>query len=337
MKKIIFGLVLLIPAAVGLMLPVTVASAGTTLTMATIDKTSDTYMLAVGWSTMLKKTKSGIAITPLEGGGTVKLLRGVAMGKWDIGFISTPHYLQSLAGKKKFKKDPPELREKYKNIRSLFGVTSGFGHYVVRADSGIKEIKDLKGKKVALGQPGGGGATITPLIFKAHGVEAEKDYTPQFLTASAALDEMRNHRNDMAAVWGGLPQAAIYNFSRKIPVHFLSLDKNAFETFKKEMPKGEFFVLRTYSSEELRAVYGDGLVQKGNVNFFTFQMQVVTRADMPEDVAYKIVKTFWENISEIKSTGAALSNINKDDSLETLSAELHPGALKYYKEKGWLR
>jgi TRAP-type uncharacterized transport system substrate-binding protein len=66
-------------------------------------------------------------------------------------------------------------------------------------------------------------------------------------------------------------------------------------------------------------------------------MQVIVREDMPEDMAYKIVKTFWENLADIKATGAALANMNKDDSLESLSAKLHPGALKYYKEKGWMK
>ena len=58
---------------------------------------------------------------------------------------------------------------------------------------------------------------------------------------------------------------------------------------------------------------------------------------MPEDVAYKIVKAFWENIDDIKATGVALANLNKDDCLASLSAQLHPGAVKYYKEKGWMK
>ncbi len=320
----------------GLIIFPSLVYAKTTLTMAAMGKTTDTYMVAVGWSNVLNKIKSDLAITPLEGGGVVMLARGMAQGKWDISFISTPHYLSALAGKSQFKKDPPAFREKYKDFRALFGVTSGMGMYVVRADSGIKEIIDLKGKKVAIGRPGGGGAKLTPLFFKAHGLEPG-DYKAEFLKPSPALDEMRNNRLDAAAVWGGIPQASLYNFSRQFPIHFLSFTTEAMDKFRTMIPKGENFVLRTYSSKELKAGYGDGVKQEGDVNFWTFPMQVVVRKEMSKDVAYEIVKAFWENLDEIKATGVALANLNEKDSLESLSAKLHPGAARYYKEKGWLK
>jgi len=306
------------------------------LTMAAMGETTDTYMLAVAWSNVLKKIKSDINITPLGGGGVVMLARGMAQGKWDISFISTPHYLDALAGKSQFDKDPEDLRGKYKNFRSLFGVTSGMGMYVVRADSQIKEIIDLKGKKVAIGRPGGGGAKLSPLILKAHGLEPA-DYKAEFLDPGPALDEMRNNRLDCAAVWGGIPVAALYNFSRQIPIHLPSFKKEAFEKFQKMVPNGDHFVLRTYKAEDLKKGYGEGVVQEGEVNFWTFQMQVIVRNDMPEGDAYKIVKAFWENIDDIRATGAALANFNYRDSLQSLSAQLHPGASRYYREKGWLK
>ncbi len=83
------------------------AQAKTNLTMAAMGQTSDTYMIAMGWSNVLNKTKSEVSISPLEGGGVVMLARGMAQGKWDIGFISTPHYLNALEGKGDLS---PELR-----------------------------------------------------------------------------------------------------------------------------------------------------------------------------------------------------------------------------------
>ncbi|MEW6670914.1 MAG: TAXI family TRAP transporter solute-binding subunit [Thermodesulfobacteriota bacterium] len=334
-NKFFIGFVVML-CFVGLVAMAAPARAQTTLSMAAMGATSDTYMVAVGWSNVLKRINSDIAITPLEGGGVVMLARGMAQGKWDISFISTPHYLDAMQGKGQFEKDPAELHGKYKTFRSLFGVTSGLGMYVVRADSNIKDYIDLKGKKIAIGRPGGGGAKIGPVILKAHGLEAG-DYKAEFLDPGPALDEMRNNRLDCAAVWGGIPQSSIYEFSRQIPVHFPSFTKEAFEKFKKMMPNGDQFILRSYSAEDLKKAYGSGIVQEGQVNFWTFQMQVVVREDMPEETAYKIVKAFWENLNDIKATGAALANMNKDDSLESLSATLHPGALKYYKEKGWIK
>lgn len=307
------------------------------LTIAALGETSDTFQLAVGWSGALLKAGSPVKLTPLNGGGSVKVMRGVAQSDWDIGFLSSPHYLHAIKGKKNFKKDPPDLRARYKKVRALFGITSGFGMYVVRADSGIKGIRDLKGKKVALGRPGGGGSKITPALFKAHGIIAEKDFTPEFLQPTEGFDEMRNGRLDLVAAWGGIPQAAVYSFSRQTPVRFLSLDRAAFKAFQKSFPGGSLFVLRTYSPEELKQGYGDGLVVDGPVNFFTFQMQVITRANVPEEAVYQIIKVFWEQLDAIKRTSAQLSNLNRNDALEGLSAPLHPGAERYYRERGWLK
>lgn len=307
-----------------------------TLTAAAISETSDTYMLAVGWSNVLRATGAGPEITPLSGGGTVRLIRGVATGQWDIGFISAPHYSQALAGRGNFEQDPPELRAAYESVRALFGITSGMGHYVVRADSGIETIADLRGRTVSVGQPGGGGSRITPILFRHHGAEAETDYNVVYLTDEAALDEMRNNRVDAAAVWGGVPQPLIYNFSRQFPVRFLSLTPEGFEAFQQEMPGGDTFVLRTFTADALRQEYGDALVQEGDVSFFTFPMQVIVRAEMPEEIAYTIVRTFWENLDDVKRIGAALSNLDPLEGLEGLSAELHPGAARYYRERGWL-
>ena len=98
----------------GLIASPALVCAKTSLTMAAMGKTTDTYMVAMGWSNVLNQIKSNIAITPLEGGGVVMLARGMAQGKWDISFISTPHYLNALDGKSQFAKDPADLREKYK-------------------------------------------------------------------------------------------------------------------------------------------------------------------------------------------------------------------------------
>ncbi len=309
-----------------------------TLTCAAIGKTSDTYILAVSWSTALNKAGSDVDITPLEGGGTVKLLRGVAGGRWDIGFIGSPHYVNALEGTLKFEKDPAHLREKYKEIRALFGIVSGMAQYVVRADSHIQSIPDLKGKKVGIGRPGGMGGTVTQAVFQAHGLESKKDYTPQYLDYNTALDEMRNNRLDATMIWGGVPHAAAYNFSRQIPIRFLPIDHSNFAAFKKDMPQGQWYVLRTFSPEKLKEAYGEKAVsQNAPADFWTFQMQVVCRAEIPDETAYAIVKGFWENLDRIKSASAALSIITHQNSLEALSAKLHPGARKYYQEKGWIQ
>jgi hypothetical protein len=332
LRKFLLAIVL-----AAMLTPAGVALADQDLTLGAIGTTSDTYIMAVAWSSIMKKSDSGVSITPLEGGGTVKLLRGVATGKYDIGFIGSPHYINALEGTLKFKKDPAELREKYKDVRALFGITSGMGQYVTRADSDVHAIKDVKGKKVAIGRPGGMAGTVTKTLFETYGLDPENDYSPEYLKYDAALDELRNNRLSVAFLWGGIPHSAAYNFSRQIPIRFLPIDDENYEKFKENMPEGQWYVLREFEPEDLKKAYGEKAIKQDRPsNCWTFQMQVVVHKDMSEDTAYAIVKNFWENIGEVHSASVALSKLNREQGLESLSADLHPGAAKYYKEKGWI-
>ncbi len=308
------------------------------LTAGAISTTSDTYQLAIGWANVLTESGSTVSITPLEAGGTVKLLRGVVSKKWDIGFIGSPHFANAVAGELNFASDPPSLREAYKQVRVLFATPSELGQYVVRGDSKIYTVTDLKGKKVAIGTPGGMAGFVTTRLFEEHGLSLEKgDYQAQRLDYGPALDEMRNNFLDAALLWGGVPHAAAYEFSRQIPLRFLPLDRDAFERFKKHMPGGNYYALREFSPEMLKAVYGENsLVQDSPANMWTFQMMVIVRDDMPEDIAYEITKKFWENLDIVKKISVSLESLNYKEALKNLSAEFHPGALRYYKEKGWL-
>lgn len=314
------------------------AHAETNLTVGAIGSTSDTYMIAMGWANALKKVNSDIVLTPLEGGGTIKLMRGLVSNKWDIGFIGSPHMANALNGELQFTKDPKKLREQYTHVRALFGVASGMAQYVVRGDSDVKSLADLKGRKFAIGTPGGMAGLVTRTLMEEYGLSADKkDYLPQYIDYGAAMDEMRSNLLDCSLVWGNLLHTAVFNFSRQIPVRLLPIDKAAFESFRKKMPQGQYYVLNEYTPEQIKSIYGENaVVQDGPSNAWTFQMMIIVRDDMPDDVAYELTKVFWENLDTVKETGAALDIIEEKDALKALSIDIHPGAARYYKEKGMM-
>ena len=333
MKKTVFFAML-----AALCLNAAPGAAETNLTIGAIGSTSDTYMIAMGWANALKKVNSSVVLTPLEGGGTVKLMRGLVSNKWDIGFIGSPHMANALNGELNFAKDPAGLREKYTRVRVLFGVASGMAQYVVRGDSDIRSLADLKGRKFAIGAPGGMGGLVTRTLMKEYGLSADnRDYLPEYIDYSAAMDEMRSKLLDCSIVWGNSPHVAVFNFSRQIPVRLLPIDKTIFESFKAKMPQGQYYFLNEFSPEYLKSVYGENaMVQDAPSNAWTFQMMIIVRDDMPDDVAYELTKVFWENLDTVKETGAALNIIEAKDALKSLSIEVHPGAVRYYKEKGMM-
>lgn len=308
--------------------------------LAGITMTSETYLLGVGWSNVIKKYLPGVRMVVLAEGGTTKLLRGVVNKQWEIGYIGTAHLECAKKGILLFEKEKEYSKQKYYDpIRSLFAITSGWCNYVVRADSGIKEIADLKNKRVHLGNPGGFGGVMTKGVFKAHGLDIDRgDYEGKYLETSQAMDQLRDKAGlDTALVWGGLPQPLIEQLSTQIPLRLLSITKEGFSRFQKEFPVGPYTPMVTLFPQDVKQAYKGKVVNDKPVLTWSIPLMLVVHKDMDEKIVYDIVKVFWSNLNEIKSVSPQLKDISLENSLQNLSAPIHPGALKYYREIGAIK
>jgi TRAP transporter TAXI family solute receptor len=294
-------------------------------------------MLGVGWSNVIKKYLPGVRMVVLEKGGTTKLIRGMANKEWDIAFIGSPHLECAKNGILLFEPEKAYSKERYYDpTRALFAIYSGWNNYVVRADSGIHSIADLKGKRVHLGNPGGFGGIMTKGVFKGHGLDIDKgDYTGLYLATSQAMDQLRDKAGvDDVLVWGGIPQPLIADASHSIPLRFLSMTEEGFSKFQKEFVIGRFTLKMTLSPQQIKEAYKGRLVNAEPVYVWTIPMMVVVHKDMDEKLVYSLIKVFWEHVDEVKAVSNQLESISLKTGLTHLSAPFHPGALKYYKEIG---
>lgn len=308
------------------------------LVIGTIGLTGDTYQMAIAWSNLMLKKAGDLKLTPVDGGGTNKMMRSIAAGRMDIGFIGAPHYRDAVLRTGGFKEEPEELVAKYKTMKALFAVQTGGAQYVTRLDTGIKMIPDLKGKKVAIGAPGGNMGRVSTVLFKLYGLDAEKgDIKAQYLEYGAALEAMGNNQLDAVAVWGGVPQAGVYNASRANKLRFISPEAAKLPDFQKALTNGEYYVFREVSPEEIRVAYGDAVVAEAPLRMWTFPMMVIVDGGMSEETAYTLVREFWDSIAEVKASSNTLSLLDPKVALENISAEVHPGAARYFREKGLLR
>lgn len=303
------------------------------LVMATVSLTSDDFQLAAAWANILVRGKSDLRITPVET-GTVKGLRNVAQGKADLSLIGAPHYLDATSRGGSFKDDPENLVAAYRDMRVLFAMDTGMAQYVVRAAAGIKTLHDLKGKKVSIGRPGGNAGRVSTILFQVHGLEVDKDYTPQYLDFGPALEQLGNGQIDAALVWGGLPQSGIDNASRGNRLRFVSPDADSLTSFQAAITNGAHYLYRSIPGSRVKAAYNDRVDTDDVVRFWTFPFMVMVRADMPEDTAYALSKALWENVDEVRSSSAALGLLDIERATQGLSAPLHPGAARYLKERG---
>lgn len=298
--------------------------------------TSDDYALSVVWSNLQAKANSANSLTVVDN-GTVKGLRLLAKQRVDVSVLGAPHYLDAVAGKGKFKDDPKRLVDNYKKMKALFAIRTSAGQYVVRADSGIKTFSDLRDKKFAVGRPGGNAGRVTKSLLKVHGIDMEKDSKAEYLKYSQALESMSNGSMDGTFVWGGLPQAAVDNASRMMKLRFISPDPAKLSDFRKEITSGDYYVFQNVPAATLKKAYGDRVEVDGDIQFWTFPFMFMVNGSMSDDVAYEITKNLWENIEEVNKTSFALSLVSVDTALDSLSAQIHPGAARYFKEVGLLK
>ncbi len=301
-----------------------------------VGPTTQDYQMAVAWSNLLGDAKSKLKMTVVDN-GSVKGLRQVAKKQADIVAIGSPHYKDATQKSGKFKNDPDDLVAAYKNMSALFAITTSAAQYVARADSGVNDIKTFKGKKLAIGRPGGNAGRVTTALFKAHGLDLKAgDADGQYLKYGPALEQMANGSMDATLVWGGIPHAAVDNASRQMELSFVSPDPAMLDSFRKNITNGEYYVFQKVPKSAIEQAYGGRVKADEFEYFWTFPFMMVVRDDMPEDTAYELTKTFWSNIAKINGMSPALSLISKEGALEALSAKIHPGAAKYYKEIGLL-
>ena len=141
---------------------------------------------------------------------------------------------------------------------------------------------------------------------------------------------------DATLVWGSLPTAVIDNASRQMELRFVSPDPATLETFRSTISNGEYYVYQRIPAASIEQAYEGRVEAAADAFFWTFPYQVMVRGEIDEETVYNLTKALWEKIDKVNSASAGLSLVTLESALEAISAELHPGAQRYYKEIGLL-
>lgn len=296
-----------------------------------VSPTSDDYQLGVVWSGIARE--AGIDMTVVEN-GTVAGMRKAAQGEVDMVGVGAPHYLDALGGTGRYTEDPDDLRAGYRDMRAVLALPVGMAQYVARTDSGIETFRDLAGKTVGTGRPGGNAGKVTATLFDIHGIAGEVD--GQAIQYGPALEQMAAGTMDATLVWGSIPTAVIDNASRQMDLRFVSPDPATLETFRETISNGEYYVYKRVPASSIEKAYEGRVEAEGDAYFWTFPYQIMVRGDVDEETVYALTKALWENIETVNAASAGLSLVTLDDALTAISADLHPGAARYYREIGKL-
>jgi len=264
--------------------------------------------------------------------GTVAGMRLAATGEVDVVGVGAPHYLDAVGGTGAYAEDPDHIRAAYGEMSTILALPIGMAQYVARADSDIRTFGDLADRTVGIGRPGGNAGIITQSLFGIHGIE--DSVSGQAIEYGPALEQLAAGTMDATLVWGSIPTSAIDNASRQVPLRFVSPDPETLAPFRDAVTHGQYYIYQEIPPATIEAAYEGRVEAEGPAYFWTFPYQIMVRNDVDEDTVYALTSALWENIERVNSASAALSLVQLETALEALSADLHPGAERYYREIG---
>lgn len=317
LKRLALGSIGLIAALIG---GVVQAQAPKQLSIATGGTGGVYYPMGGGFANIIGKTMPGFTASAEVTGGSVANLQAVGNKKSDIGFSQVDAAWDAINGLDKFKSGKLD-------IKALGVLYPNHMHVVTVEGSGVNKIEDIKGKRVSTGSPGSATEVFAFRVIEAAGLDPMKDIIRERLGAAESVNAIKDKKIDAFFWVGGLPTAAVTDLAATpgTKIKFLDIAQNV---GKMNAKYGKIYAPAVIP----KATYGG--MDQDNKDVTVWNILVV-HGSMPDDLAYSITKTLMETRGELAKVHKEALNI-REDSQNAANAGIpwHPGAVKYFKEKG---
>ncbi|MED3689513.1 TAXI family TRAP transporter solute-binding subunit [Peribacillus butanolivorans] len=254
-------------------------------------------------------------ITPQTSGASAENMETLRVGEAEIAFSQTDIGAYAIEGKEMFKGKPID------NIQAISSLYPETVQLVTTAKSGIKSVSDLKGKKVSVGAPGSGAYINAMQILEIHGL-SDKDIKAQNLSFDESTDGIQAGNIDAAFITAGTPTGAVEALSVQNDIIIIPMADDKVQALVDKYP---YYAEDTIPSGTYKI--------KSDIKTVAVKAMLVVSKDLDEELVYEMTKAIYENTDKI--THAKGKFITPETALEGLGdMELHPGAAKYFKEKG---
>jgi TRAP transporter TAXI family solute receptor len=304
----------LLVAAIALLVIVT--QAATFLTIATGGTAGTYYPLGAGMADIWNKNIKGMNAMVQSTGASVANINLLKNKEVDLIFVQNDVAFYAYNGVELFKEPFPQLR----GLATLYPETV---QIVALADRGINSVYDLKGKRVAVGAAGSGTEVNARQILAAAGI-TYNDIKVQYLSFAEAANNLKDGNIDAAFVTAGHPTAAIVDLAAVRKIVLVPVANEIIASLQKNYP---FYVKIVVPAGTYKGVDTD-------VVTVAVKAMLAVRAEMPEDLAYQLLKTMYANQKRLIEAHAKGELIIPETGKEGMSIPLHPGAEKFFKEMG---
>lgn len=282
------------------------------------------FPIGGGFSTFIGSL--GYKTSATATGATVENINALNSGQGEMAIAMADSVIQAVESFGAFEGKAPA-----KKLRAMMGLWPNYCQLVTTENSGIKSFADLKGKRVGVGAPNSGVEINARMMFEAHGM-SYKDCRIDYLSYGEAIDQMKNGLCDAAFVTSGLGNATIRELGVDKKIVFVPIEGEARE---KLIAKYPFYIKATIPA----SVYGTS----SDTETAAVMNIMLIDHKLPDEVVYDLLENIYSDkgIEAIgASHGTAKANIKPDTALRGIigtSVPLHPGAVKYYKDKGMMQ
>lgn len=297
----------------------TAAAADVKMVLAT-GGTAGTYYPFGGAMAKIWNSKiPGMNVTAQATGASVENVRLVNRNEAELAIVQSDTIDFAFNAKEAFK-------EKLTKMAALAVLYPEVIQVVVRGDSKIDSFDDLKGMKIGVGAPGSGTEANFRQLCDGYGIQKE-DVKAQYLSFAESAEQFKDKHIDAFIVTAGIPNAAIMDIGTQHSVRIINIsDDKAAQIIKKYPFLSPFTIpANTYKG------------QTTAIKTVAVNAVLIAGTDVKEEVAYSIVKALFENQGELATAHAKGKELNVKTAASGVSIPFHPGAVKYYKEKGLMK
>ena len=278
------------------------------------------YPLGGAVANVLSKNLPNVQATAEVTGGSVDNLKLIGTGKNELGFTMADAALNAYNGEDKFKSGKIPLQ-------TLLVVYPNRMHVVTIEGTGIEKMSDMKGKRISTGSPGSATEVMAFRVIEAAGLDKDKDMKRERLGVAESVNAIKDGKIDAFFWVGGIPTAAVTDLAATPGVKMKLVDHS--ETVDKMNEKYG----KLYSTSTIKAGSYPGYDKDNKIA--EVWNPIVTNDKMSNDDAYAIVKTLVEKKADIVAVHKEALSFSLDNQVQARSpVPFHPGALKYFKEKG---
>jgi len=242
--------------------------------------------------------KHGLRCAAPSTAGSIYNINSIRQDELEFGVAQSDWQYHAFNGTSRFEDNP------FPEIRAVFSVHPEPFQILAAQDSGIESWEDLEGKRVNIGNPGSGQRGTFEVLMEAHGIDESWFGQTTELTSTEQSGALCDGNIDAYGYTVGVPNSGVAQAADGCGAYIIDLQTDAVTKLVEDNPCYAF---------------------------------TTTSADVPENVVYEVTRAVFENLEDFRKLHPAFANLTPEQMISKgISADIHPGAMKYYKEKGWM-